>query len=65
MLVHQYSYDNAGKHTEDNNGEKMISYGDNFVWIKVLRFLMTFSKLKIFFEEAGFRCQKRKVMKNL
>ena len=65
MLVHQYSYDNAGKHTEDNNGEKMISYGDNFVWIKVLRFLMTFSKLKIFLRKRGLDVKKRKVMKNL
>ena len=36
MLERQYSYDEAGQHTEDNGSENMIIHGDNLEALKAL-----------------------------
>ena len=36
MLERQYSYDEAGPHTEDNGSENMIIHGDNLEALKAL-----------------------------
>ena len=36
VLERQYSYDEAGRHTEDNGSENMIIHGDNLEALKAL-----------------------------
>ena len=36
VLERQYSYDEAGQHTEDNGSENMIIHGDNLEALKAL-----------------------------
>lgn len=36
VLERQYSYDEAGKHAEDNGSENMIIHGDNLEALKAL-----------------------------